>query len=78
MAELVVGRALLRILQDLVGFVDFLEILLGPGVAGIAIRMELHRLRAEGLLDRPVVRALGDTQCFVIVAFGHGQRRPMI
>ena len=37
MAEPVVGRPFLRIFQDLVGFVDFLELDLGRMVAAIAI-----------------------------------------
>ena len=37
MTELVIGRALLVVLQDLVGFVDFLEALLGRLVARVAV-----------------------------------------
>src|SRR4029077_14800711 len=51
MAEAVVGRALVRILEDLVGFVDFLEAMLGVLVARMAIRVALHRLLAEGGFD---------------------------
>ena len=38
-AKLIVELALFRILQNLVGFVDFLELLLGALVAGIEVRM---------------------------------------
>ena len=48
MAVAVIGRALVGVLQDLVGLVDFLEAVLGIVVARIAIRMRLHRQLAEG------------------------------
>ena len=41
--ETVVGRALLIVLQDVVGFVEFLEFDFGAVIAGIAIGMQLHR-----------------------------------
>src|ERR1700722_139637 len=37
-AETIIGRALVRVLQDLIGFVDFLEAMLGVLVARITIR----------------------------------------
>ena len=51
MAIAIIGGALVRVLQDLVGFVDFLEAVLGVLVARIAIRMAHHRLLAESGLD---------------------------
>src|SRR6516165_9473305 len=54
MAKTVVSGALVRIFQDLIGLVDFLEAMFGPLVAGIAIRMELHRMLAKGGLDLAV------------------------
>ena len=54
MAKTVVSGALVRVLQDLIGFVDFLEPMLGGFVAGIAIGMELHRVLAKGGLDLAV------------------------
>ena len=50
-AVLVVGRALLRVGQDLVGFLRFLEVLLGPGVVRIAVRMPFHGEFPVRLLD---------------------------
>jgi hypothetical protein len=44
-------RALIGILQDVVGVVDVLELLLGFLVALIAVRMVLHGELAERLLD---------------------------
>ena len=40
MAEAVIGRTLLRIAQDVIGLVDFLETLLGRAVARLGIGME--------------------------------------
>ena len=51
----VIGRALVGILQDVVGVIEFLELLLGVLVAGIAIGVILHRELAIRLLQ--VVRA---------------------
>ena len=48
--EAVVGRALLGVLQRVVRFVDFLELAFGLGVAGVAVRVELHRKLAIGAL----------------------------
>ena len=49
-AEAVIGCALLRILQGLVGLADLLELLLGFMVAGILVRMEFQRQLAIRLL----------------------------
>src|SRR6516225_7979191 len=51
MAKAVVSSALVRILQNFIGLVDLLEPNFGRLVAGIAIRMELHRTLAKGGLD---------------------------
>ena len=50
MAEAVIGGALLVVLEDVVGFVDVLEFLLGVLVTGIAVRVILHRQLAIRLL----------------------------
>ena len=71
MAEAVVGGALLRVLQDLVGFVDFLELQLGRMVAVVAVGMKLHGELAEGALQRLLVAAARDAQNFVEIAFRH-------
>jgi hypothetical protein len=59
-AVLVVGRALLAIGKHLVGLFDLLELFLGflGLVALIAVRVELHRQLAIGLLDVIVRGAL--------------------
>jgi hypothetical protein len=50
-AVLVVGRTFLAVRQDFVGFLGFLEFLLGARVVRIAVRMVLHGQLAVGLLD---------------------------
>ena len=69
MSEPVISRALLRVLQRLVGFVDFLELLLARRVAGIAIGMELHGELAESALESLLVGRFADTQRFVEISF---------
>ena len=51
MAKAVIGGALVGILQDLVGLVDFLEPMFGVGIAGVTIGMVLHRVLAKGGFD---------------------------
>src|SRR5205823_3062413 len=71
MAEAVIRRPLVRVLQDLVGLVDFLEAVLGVAVAGIAVRMQLHGKLAEGRFQLCVARAPRHPQDLVVVALGH-------
>jgi hypothetical protein len=68
---LVVGRTLLRVGEDLVGFLDFLEVLLGLGIVRIAVRMVLHRQLAVGLLDFFIGCVAIDAENVVKVAFSH-------
>src|SRR5207253_5400264 len=72
MAEAVVSGALLAVLQDVIGFADFLET--GPAavIVGVAVGMKLLGKLAIGaldLLDRGVLLA---TQHFVEIALAHG------
>src|SRR5262249_61714530 len=55
-AEAVIGRALVGILEDLVGLVDLFEADFAALVAGIAIGVPLHRELAEGGLQFTLVR----------------------
>src|SRR5579875_418408 len=50
-AEAIVSRALLLVLQDVVGLVDVLELLLRHLVARVAVRVILHGELSERLLD---------------------------
>ena len=71
MTELVVGLAFLWILQDLVGFPELLEALLGLFVAGVAIGMELQGELAIRGLDFIHASAAIDLQDLVVIAFRH-------
>src|SRR5882724_1141705 len=62
MTVAVIGGALLIILEDVVGFVDFLELVLGRLVALIAVRVEFHGLRPIRLLDLVGVGAARDAE----------------
>ncbi len=70
-AELVVGRALLGVLEDLVGFVDLFEFLFGVGVLRISVRMMLLGETAEGGFQLRFGGAPLDAQYVVIIALGH-------
>ena len=48
MAEPIVGRALLRVGEVLIGLVELLEPRLGILVAGVAVWVTLHRRLSEG------------------------------
>ncbi len=74
MAMLVIGRALLTVGQDLIGFVDFLELGLGLLVAGILVGMVLNGLFAEGALEVGVGTGPADAEDFIKAALG-GHRR---
>ena len=76
MAEAVIGGALLRIAQALVGLVDFLELDLGGLVAVVAVGMELHGELAEGRLQHLLVAASRDAEDFVEVALAHSLLSP--
>ena len=67
-AEAVVVRPLVGIREDPVGLVDFLEALLGLRIAGVLVRMELHRELAVHLLQLGLARVLRDAEHLVVVA----------
>ena len=71
MTEPVIGRLLFGILEDIVGFVDFLEFRLGGRIVLVSVRVKLHRLLSEGLLQIRVGGTLGHAERFVVVAFRH-------
>ena len=74
MAELIVGGARLRILEDLVGFLGFLEFALHLRIAGVAIGMELHCEAPVRLLDVGVGRVAADAEHLVKVTLRHCAR----
>src|SRR6266567_1726245 len=77
MAEAIIGGTLLLVFQDVVGFVDFLELRLAVLVAGIAVRMPLHRQLAIGGLELAIACGALDLEDFVKIALGHQIRVPV-
>ena len=73
-AEVIVGGALLRVLQDLVGLVQLLEAHLGVRVAGIAVGVEFLGEPPVGGLQLLLVGATGKPEGLIVVALGHVQR----
>src|SRR3977135_2466649 len=76
MAEAVIGSALVAVLENLVGFVDFLEAHFAAGIARILVRMPFHRELAEGRLEFGFVRVPLDFKGFVVAALGGHQSNP--
>ncbi|MGY4300594.1 hypothetical protein ACVWXN_008689 [Bradyrhizobium sp. i1.4.4] len=70
MAEAIIGRALVLVLEDLVGLVDFLELDFAGVVPGVAVRVEFHRKLAEGRFQDGIVGSAFDFERFVIAALG--------
>ncbi len=71
MAVPVIGGALLVVLQDVIGFADFLEFLLGRLVARIAVRVIIHRQLAVGPLQLVGIGRFRHTEYFVKVPLRH-------
>src|SRR5579885_173492 len=72
-AEAVIGRAALAVLEHVVGLVDFLEFVLAFLVARISVRMPLHGELAKRRLDLAVARGARDLQHLVVIAFRHAE-----
>src|SRR5690606_38270018 len=66
-AELVVGRPLLRVRQHVVSLVRLLEALFRLRVARVAVRVVLHRHPPVGLLQLLLGSIAGHTQLFVVI-----------
>ena len=71
MPELVIGRALLRILQNLVGLLGFLEVLLRRLIVRITVRMIFHRQTPIGFFQLIVTGRFLDAENFVVIPFCH-------
>ena len=67
----VIGGALLIVLQDVIGLVDFLEFLLGRLVARIAVRVMRHGQLAVGPLQLVGIGRFRYTEYFVKVPLCH-------
>src|SRR5205085_2767726 len=71
MAEPIIGRPLLIVLQDVIGFVDVLEFLLGRFIAGIAVGVILHCELAVGPLQLVGIRRTRHPENVVKVLLCH-------
>ena len=70
-AELIVGGALLRVGEDFVGFLGFLEAGFGLLVVGIAVRMVFHGQTPVSLLQFGFPGVSAASQDFVVIPLGH-------
>ena len=75
MTELIIGATLFGIRQDVIGFLDLLELFFRFRVIPVPIWMIFHRQTAEAFLDFVVARIASNTQELVIVFFGHNAMR---
>src|SRR5690606_31102067 len=71
MAVLVIDGPLGGVGEYFVGLLDLLELLLGLGIAGIAVGMQLHGEAPVGLLDVGLRRITRHVQNLVVVALRH-------
>jgi hypothetical protein len=71
MTELIVQGTLLRFTQDIVGFLDFLEALLGLLIARITIGVIFHGQPAIGFFQLRLADIAGNFQDLVIITFSH-------
>src|SRR5690606_13636074 len=78
LAEAIIDRTLLGIVQRLVRFRQLLELRFGDGAARIATRVIFHRLLAEGGLQRLLVSVLGDAENVIKRALAHRDDRTEI
>ena len=69
-AETIVGRALVGVHQDIVGFAEFLEFFFGVRVVRIFIGMKFDRELAIGAFDLLLGGSSLDAQDLVVIAFG--------
>ena len=74
MAEAVIRRALLGVLEALIGLADFPELHFAGRVARIAVGMELHGELAVSDLEVLVLAALDDAKNLVEIALRHLSR----
>src|SRR5262249_42811589 len=74
--EAIIGGALLVVLEDVVGLVDFLELMLAILVAGIAVGVVLHRRLAIGGFKLGLGGGALNSQDVVVIPLGHHRHSP--
>src|SRR5262249_24556823 len=77
MTEVVVGGALLRVLEHLVGLGHFLEAQFRAHIAGIAVGVEFLGEAAISRLQLLLARTARNAECLVVAALGHTERRSL-
>ncbi len=76
MTEVIVGRPLLRVLQDLVGLAHLLKADFGARIAGIAVRVVFLGEPPVCGFDLRLTRHPREPKCFIVAPLGHVQRVP--
>jgi len=71
----IIGRPLLRVLEDVIGLVQLLELGLALPVALVAVGAPLHCELAIGLLERVLAGVARDAEDLVVVTLRHAVRR---
>ena len=72
----VVCGLLVRVLQDVISLVDFLELRFSIRIVGIAVGVKFFRLLAIALLDLVGACAFGDPEQVIVVLFCHARSSP--
>ena len=75
-AETIIGGALVAVLEDVIGLVEFFEFVLAVVIARIAVGVVLHGELAERGLELDLGAGARDAQDFVVVALGHCRLSP--
>src|SRR3569623_1428454 len=73
MAIAVIGGTLVAVLQDLIGFGNFLELVLASRIARILVLMPFHRELAKCALETGFIEGTFYFQLLVITALSHGR-----
>ena len=71
MAETIIGGAFFGVLEDVVGFADFLELLFSRLVPGVAIRVKLHGEFAIGFFQFVGIGRFAHAKRFIKILFSH-------
>ena len=69
----IIGRALLRVGENLIGLVEFLEFCFGLGITCIAVRMMLHCELAKRRFQLGFACRFRYAENFIIIALAHRQ-----
>ena len=71
----IVGGALVRIHQDVIGLAQLLEFLFGVRIVRVLVRMKLNRELAIGAFGLVFRRTAADSENFVVIAFFYSRHQ---